>query len=137
MAPRLLDLECPCGFSVTDFYVTSPDVRVVHFDCHQQMEVVLKSPHRPAQWSDRDAVVVFRDSTGKIRYPARNDVPTPRGCERVEMRSLREVQKFEREHNVRNEAAWFDKGSGRGFDSIADPVIRSTERQRRERYLNG
>ena len=69
-----------------------------------------------AQWSDKDAVVVFRDADGKIRYPGRNDTPTPAGCERVVMRSLREVEQFERTHGVRSEMAWFDKGSGRGHD---------------------
>jgi hypothetical protein len=67
------------------------------------------------QWSDADSVVVFKDASGKIRYPARNDAPTPAGYERVQLRSLREVEKFERQHNVRNEAIWYDR-NGRGFD---------------------
>jgi uncharacterized protein YijF (DUF1287 family) len=69
-----------------------------------------------AQWDDKTAVVVFRDAQGKIRYPGRNDLPTPAGCERVVMRSLREVEAFEKKEKVHSEMAWFDKGSGRSFD---------------------
>lgn len=80
-----------------------------------------KNGHEPArtrnaEWTDADAVVVFRKPDGSISYPGRNDKPTPPGCERVVMKSLRAVEKFERENGVRNEAMWFDR-NGRGFDT--------------------
>lgn len=69
-----------------------------------------------AQWSDRDAVVVFKKENGDYSYPMNNQKPTPAGCERIVMRSLREVEAFERKAGVLNEAMHFDKGNGRGFD---------------------
>jgi ribosomal protein L32E len=69
--------------------------------------------NRDAQWSDRDAVVVFRNgSTGEYRYPGQNSVPTPTGYERVVMRSLREVEAFEKQAKVTCEAMHYDSGSG-------------------------
>jgi len=60
-------------------------------------------------------------STGEVRYPGRNDQPIPdryarEGFTRRELTSLRDIQRFEKEHNVKSEVAWFDRGSGRGFD---------------------
>jgi hypothetical protein len=73
---------------------------------------------RQAEWSDADAVVVFKDKNGKFRYPGQNSVVTPKDCERITLRSLRAVEQFEKIANVRSEIAWFDRGSGRGFDDM-------------------
>lgn len=59
--------------------------------------------------------------TGKVSYPGRNDVPLPKrladaGFERKEMRSLRQVENFEKEHKVLNQAMHYDSGSGRGSE---------------------
>lgn len=124
--PRCLDLACStCDFEILDFFVMRVPEHVIHFPCGGEMTEVWRPRNRRAQWSERDGVVVFRDpATGAIRYPGRNDTPTPAGYERVEMRSLREVERFEREHNVRSEVAWFDKGSGRGNDDWTPPRLR-------------
>lgn len=72
---------------------------------------------RPAQWDDATAPLVFvNQKTGEVRYPGRHDAVPPAGYARQHLRSLREVERFEREHGVRSEMAWFDPGSGRGFD---------------------
>lgn len=111
---RMLDLQCSkCGAEVTDFFVRSAvPSHIFHWDCGGEMEQVLRPRPRDAQWSDRDAVVVYRKPNGEYSYPGRNDRPTPPGCTRVVMRSLREVEAFEKRAGVVNEAMHFDHGSG-------------------------
>jgi hypothetical protein len=75
------------------------------------------------QWSEKDAVVVFRKPDGTFSYPAVNTKPTPEGCERIVMRSLREVEAHERSAGVRSEIAWYDRGSGNGHDSKDLPPL--------------
>ena len=137
--PRLLDLECSgCGFCADDVFFMVVPSTILHFDCGGLMEAVLK-PRRSSssQWSDRDAVVVFRDPNGKIRYPMRNDAPTPPGYERVEMRSLAEVNRFEREHGVVNECMHFDR-NGKGLDTGDAPAPKlPSEEVRYRNFLRG
>jgi len=57
--------------------------------------IVMLNGATTTQWLSFVMVV-----TGKIRYPGRNDVPTPAGYERVVMRSLREVESFEKQAKV-------------------------------------
>jgi hypothetical protein len=118
--PRLLDWDCSnsdCGFQVRDEFVMEiPDARECP-QCHMAMErayYVSRRQHA-SQWSDRDAVVVFKDANGRVSYPARNDKATPAGYERIVIRSLPEMNKFEREHKVVNEAMHFNR-NGRGMD---------------------
>lgn len=118
--PRLIDADClKCDYRERDkFYMSVPEVlthKAENGETHTLQQVLL-ARSRNSQWSDQDAVVVFRKPDGSLSYPARNDKPTPAGCERVVMRSLREVERFERKHNVRNEAMWFDR-NGRGFEN--------------------
>lgn len=87
--------------------------------CHAALEQVWwkRTVSRNAQWDDNTSVMVFKDAaTGKVRYPGRHDAKMPAGYERVYLRSLREVESFEKQHNVRSEMAWYDKGTARGFD---------------------
>lgn len=118
--PRLLDWDCSnesCGHKVRDEFVMEvPDTRQCeHCRFPMVRAYYVSRTSRNAEWSDRDAVVVFKDASGKISYPARNDKPTPAGCERVVMRSLAAVTNFERQHKVTNEAMHFDR-NGRGVD---------------------
>lgn len=46
-------------------------------------------------------VVVHRDKEGNIRYPAHADAPVPLGYEKVEMHTLGEIHRFEKEQNLR------------------------------------
>ncbi len=46
-------------------------------------------------------VVIHRDSQGNIRHPAHENAPVPEGFERVELRNIHEVRKFENEVNLR------------------------------------
>ena len=118
--PRFLDWDCPntdCNHQIRDEFVMEiPDERICP-QCSGLMDrayYVTRRQHN-TQWSDRDAVVVFKNADGRISYPCRNDAPVPAGSERVVIRSLHDMNKFERQHNVVNERMHFDR-SGRGMD---------------------
>lgn len=116
--PKYLDLTCSmCGVEVNDLFVMRVPSRIIHMEDGGVMEQVYRLRTRAnAQWSDKDAVVVYRKPDGSFSYPGRNDRPTPSGCERIVMRSLREVEAFEKRANVRSEMAWYDPGTARGHD---------------------
>ncbi len=116
--PRMLDYDChSCGFEIRDkFFMEVPDVHPCP-QCGAAMDrawYVLRRER--TQWDASEAVVVFRKPDGTFSYPARNDKPCPQGWERIEARSDREVAAIERMTSTRNEARWFDRGTGRGFD---------------------
>ncbi len=63
------------------------------------------------------AVVYRHAGTGNVVYPPRNDQPmhpmyANSGYERVELPSLRDVERLEKQDNVRSDIAWFDRGTG-------------------------
>jgi hypothetical protein len=135
--PRFVDLECLCGAEVIDLFVMRVPTRFVHLECGNEFEQVYRLRPRVAQWSDKDAVVVFRKPDGTIAYPARNDKPTPSGCTRIVMKSMSEVDSFCRTHNVMNVMRDFDRGTDRDHSTVtSNDVVRSTrrERQRYERF---
>ena len=114
----LHDVRCSaCGYEIVDFPFDHIPDAIRCIDCGGDVEIIYRLRSRDAQWGDRSACIVFRERNGKIRYPARNDQPTPHDCERIELRSLAAVGRFERDHNVTNEAMHYDKGTGRGFES--------------------
>lgn len=115
---RNVDLICNgCETRICDVMRSCGDSLPKCATCGLRMsEDWLPRVRHNAEWSDQNAVVVFKQPDGKILYPGRNDRPTPKGCERVTLRSLRQVERFEKENNVRSEIAWFDRGTGRGFD---------------------
>ena len=115
--PRMLDLVCSeCHLEMPDFFVMTVPDRIIHFRCGGEMTPIFTAPgSRPAAWRDQDAVVVFRKPDGTYSYPMTNTQRTPAGCERVVMKSLREVERFEQAAGVLNEAMHFDR-NGRGFD---------------------
>lgn len=115
--PRMLDLQCPkCGFEMRDHYAPIYPIDL-HCGCGALLQEIWwgAKRQRNAQWSDADAVVVFRKPDGSIAYPCRNSAPTPEGCERITMRSLPEVRAFERDNHVMNEVFSYDR-NGRGLD---------------------
>jgi hypothetical protein len=136
--PRFLDLTCTgCGVEVNDLFVMKVPSHIVHFECGEPMEQVYRLRSRSAQWSDREAVVVFRKPDGTISYPATNTKATPLGCERIVMKSMSEVDSFCRTHNVMNVMRDFDRGTDRDHSTVtSNDVARSTrrERQRYERF---
>ena len=112
------DFACPqCGHADADRVIAASEVDNVRCPCGTRMVITFRARTRNAQWSDKDATVVYKDSTGRIRYPMRNDEPTPADCERVEIRSMAEMARFERVHGVTNEVRHFDHGEWRGLES--------------------
>lgn len=127
--PTVHDLQCDtCSTVIQDFLLSSipswENSTLQHFGCGGRLDILWRARRRQnVQWSDREACVVFQDAQGNIRYPGRNDVTPPPGFERVEMRSLREVERFSASHNVRNEIVGFDHGhDGEGFNFEPEPV---------------
>ena len=94
-------MKCPACKNSVYRILYSPDAKGEKWAC----ENCTRKQATPAgaQWSDKDAVVVFVDGKGNVSYPARNDKPTPEGYERVTMRNLSEVRRFEKQHGVTNE----------------------------------
>jgi len=60
-------------------------------------------------------MVHVHPSTGDVRYVGSHDAKLKPGYERVYLRSLHDVDKFERQHGVANERMHFDR-NGRGLD---------------------
>lgn len=119
------DLRCPtCHDIMPDFplpYV--PDGDIIHWPCGTACQIVSNSRHYHAAVHHKERCVVFRDKNGKIHYPGRNDVAAPAGFERVELNSFREIEKFSRENNTRNEIEGYEvRGTGRGFEYDGNPV---------------
>lgn len=135
--PRMADYDCEiCDHKLRDVFMQdAPDV--LYHDAgggvQHPMRFVYIPLARAAEWSDADAVVVYRKPNGEFVYPARNDQPTPKGCERVVMKSLRAVERFERETGTRNEAIHYDRGSGtrRPDDRLPSPYDRMPSEEKR------
>jgi len=125
--PKYLDLECACGAEVTDLFVMKVPSRIVHLECGREMEQVYRA-RLSTPVLEKNLAVVFRDKQGRIRYPGRNDAPTPRGYERLTI-PPREMDKFCRENNVLHEDSNYNRG-GRGFDGGGtDPRLPSEEKR--------
>lgn len=111
------DFACPeCGHEDMDRVINSNDVDRVICPCGARMHITFRQRTRNAQWSERDGIVLYREASGKFRYPGRNDEPTPAGCERVEIRSMSELARHERETGTVSEIRHFDT-KWRGLES--------------------
>ena len=121
--PALHDMECnKCG---------EVRVNVVRFNegtlcpkCNKgRMEILWSATSKrdAAVHSSERTALMYSAKEGKWQYPATNNAPIPdrlkrRGYERVEFSSLKAVEQHEKQTGTRSEMAWFDRGSGRGFD---------------------
>ena len=100
----------------------APDCSSLTCDCGAKAERVWIGKQHATAFDRTETTVVWKNPrTGKIEYPGRNDIPVPArlaamGFERHELRSLKAVENFEQANGVRNERAWFDRGSGHSFD---------------------
>src|SRR2546427_11654713 len=74
--------------------------------CGQPLEIG-RWPHCPHGWvrgaraQNFDPVVIFRDSDGQYRFPGSSKESTPKGSQRIELRTTAQVRKFEREMSAR------------------------------------
>lgn len=122
--PALHDMICSsCHFEFRDIPVDKAGTRSMCNCVGGRLEILWRTSHQ------RDAAVHSKERTalyysakeGKWQYPGSNDQPVPdrlkrRGYERVEFNSLRDIERHEKQAGVRSEKAWFDAGTGRGFD---------------------
>ena len=62
------DVGCKsCGYEIEDFaFPNSPTDDIRCLECGGTAEIIYRSRKKNAQWSDRDACVVFRDASGKL-----------------------------------------------------------------------
>ena len=111
------DLQCnKCGLIIHNHY-ESPWPSSIRHDDGGELEILWHSSS-PSCVSvhPRERTVIYRDPiTGQVAYPGRNDAPThysEAGWERVEFEHARDLEQFEREHNVLNENLWYNSGNG-------------------------
>lgn len=112
------DVQCSkCGQIIENYYA-SPWPSSIRHDDGGELEILWRSSSpSPAAAHPLDRTVVYKDPiTGQVAYPGRNDQLDNRyarqGWERVEFEHAREVEKFERQHNVVNEGLWYNAGNG-------------------------
>jgi putative FmdB family regulatory protein len=67
----------------------------------QSLQVLLPSVGRGVF---QEPIVVHVDSTGRVRFPGRRDAKLKKGYERRELKSIREVERFERQMNIKFKA---------------------------------
>jgi len=84
--------------------------------CGALMEQVWwKTRQRAGRWGDADAVMVHVSNDPsvpadrRVRYPGRHDAALKPGYERVYLRYLQAVNKFERENQVMNQTMHYDR----------------------------
>jgi len=95
---------------MTDVLAAEDESRVC-LNCGRTMsQIWWKTRQRPGEWSDADAVMVHVDPrTGDVRYPGRHDAKLKEGYERLYLRNLQAVDKFERQHHVMNQRMHYDR----------------------------
>jgi len=111
------DMICDrCGEIVYDLPLSKEGAKCV---CLGRMEIYWhQRPRNAVAFSAEETTVVYEHPvTGEVRYPARNDQPMPeryrqQGFEQRELRSLREVDRFSKEHGMINERAHYNSGNG-------------------------
>jgi hypothetical protein len=112
------DVRCdPCNTEIIDlpFRNGVPD-RLIHLECGNEMRLFTKKSFLGVV-EEKDAAVVFRRvSDGKYIYPGSNRKRTPAGCERIVMRSVRELEKHYERTGAMSEVVAYDRNSGRGLD---------------------
>lgn len=125
-------VNCYCSkCDITHEIICDEDAIVKCAQCHGPLEQRWWEKARVqdrTQWDEKDAVVVFRKPDGTFSFPARNDKPTPEGCERIVARSDKEVAAIERMTGTLNAARWHDNTDANSFDTGPLPPLPSLRR---------
>lgn len=115
------NVECSkCGKVIYDYTLSPWPEHPVHGEDGGELIILWQdaSSPRSAAAHPRDRTVVWQDPiTGEVKYPPTNDMAMPsrykkRGFQRVEFESARDVEKFEKQNNVRCEKLWYNSGNG-------------------------
>lgn len=92
-----------CGEKLlrSEFFLvrTNATVEVKCCKCKGIADTWTEAPQERAQATA--PTVIHRNAQGEIRFPGRADAPLPAGFEKVELRTLKERDRFEREQNSR------------------------------------
>lgn len=144
--PWSADYQCrKCDATLLDVFRMTRPILLRHRDANSASgcpgvcdEVFLpRQARNAAAFGTSEMTLAFRRADGVYSIPLRNDAPTPPGCQRIEMRSLREVAAFEKASGLRSERAHFDRGTARGFDDgdgqPTPPCLTPAARAARER----
>lgn len=119
---RMIDFYCcECSYEVLDVMAQEDERR-----CCPKCGVVMTqrwwaARRADAQWDDKTAVLVHvTDDPSvpedcRVRYVGSHDAKLKDGYRRMYLRSLREVDRFEREHKVAVHAMHYDS-NGRALD---------------------
>jgi hypothetical protein len=115
------DLECQkcntviCNYSASPWPASLP----AHEQCGGELLILWTPTHvHDASVHPLDRVVLWENPrTGEVAYPPTNYASMPdryrkAGYQRKEFEHARDVEHFERTHNVRNEKLWYDSGNG-------------------------
>ncbi len=117
---RSIDWTCTgCSYEILDALAREDEV-IPCPRCHTQLiQRWWGTRRRNAQWSDADAILVHVDpKTGDVRYPGQHNAKLKSGYEKRYLRSLPEINRFEREHKVLNQAMHYDRNGRDPSDSI-------------------
>src|SRR5262245_28429608 len=96
--------------SRTSYVYCTPCGRVVYKSGNPMTGDFMNCPHlfggssRNAQ--SFEPVVVHVDKDGNVRFPGRADAKVPKGYEKRELTTVREVRKFEGQMNERERRKW-------------------------------
>lgn len=119
--PRMIDWTCTCGRRDAYAMASVDDTRTCP-DCGAVMtQDWLPRTRHNAQWDDIHSVLVLVNDDPtcpddiRIRYPGSHDCRVPAGYRRQYIRSLAEMNRFEREHKVINHVMHYDS-NGRAID---------------------
>ena len=111
--PRSIDFVCSaCGTRV--WAIASVDETRTCACGHEMSQDWLPRIKHDAQWDDNTSVLVLVNDDPscpadvRTRYPGRHDCRVPAGYRRVYLRSLQEVNRFERDHKVANHVMHYD-----------------------------
>jgi hypothetical protein len=83
-----------------------------------------------------DPVVIHRDAAGNIRYPANIHAPVPEGYQKVELRTVSEVRRFEAEVNQREHVKADQHHSAREAAFAAAQSIRRSDLRGKMRNMS-
>lgn len=118
---RMIDWRCECGRVEADVLAGEDEIAICP-DCHVAMsQDWLPRVRHDAQWDDNTSVLVLVNndpscpSDTRVRYPGSHQCRVPAGYERVYLRSLADVNRFERDHGVVNHVMHYDN-NGRAID---------------------
>lgn len=90
--------------------------------CRRKAEQVFKPTHNS---TFAKPIVVFRNAKGEVAYPGDPTDPAPKGYERQELRTIREIESFEREIGSK------ERGRAEKFAEAENAFFESRRKQNR------